>query len=327
MQLSTATWAELMRTRTLVGTDAAFMSAVERIQHLSGCRVHIERASHEIRLFGPKVSSDIAANLMGQFQTMCSEQAVQTSNLEGLSCETLQKIAHSGSVSLRIEGQTVSVLGFDFAVVEAANELRRYISSPESFQARDYNVAMGKEVSRLLSTLKPDEVQSNAMMEPPVMPVGHAHATVETWQDTGLQAICPTCNLVVRGNFCVHCGQPSPGVLPSNVMASFTAFPMVQMPHRGTEDHIMSQSKPGTSPVIPYLHDSFGQSIVPMQFMPSGFVPFCLPAGMVPVCDPGTLKGSSCAGPPQQPQQQSTLIPCVPMQEVQGPARSKGKGH
>lgn len=327
-QLSTASWAELMRTRTLVGTDAARMSGVERIQHLSSCRLHIERASQEIRLFGPKAATAMAAKLVDQFQNMCSEQAVRASDLERLSSETLHQIAHSGSVSLRVEGRTISVLGFDFAVREAAKELRRYMSSPESFQARVYNEAMGTEVWRLLSTLKPDEVQSHAVAEPAVAPVGQAHANIETWRDTGQQPMCPTCNLMVKGNFCVHCGQPSPAALPSNVMAGFTAFPVVQMPHRGTEDPILSQSKAGTSPVIPYLQDSFAQSMVPMQFMPSGFVPVCVPAGMVPVCDQGTLKGMTCAGPPQQPpQHQPTLIPCVPMQELQGPASSKGKGH
>jgi len=321
-QLTAAAWAELMRTRTLVGTDTASMSAVEWIQRLSSCRVHIERANQEVRLFGPKAATATAAQLVERFQKMCSEQAVWTSDLERLDSEILGQIAHAGSVSLRVEGQTVSVLGFDFAVAEAAKELRRYTASPESFQARNYNEATGTEVSRILSTLKTDEAPSQPAADPAAMPGAQTHAHI----DTGQQLLCPTCNMAVKGNFCVHCGLPRSAARPSCVMPNSTGVPMAQMPHRGTEDAIPSQLKLETFPGIPFVPDTFTQPMVPMQFMPTGFVPVCVPAGMMPVCDPSTFEGLACAGTLQQAQQQPTLIPYIPAQDMKGQGGGKGKG-
>jgi len=160
--VSAAVWAELMRTRTLVEGPAVSKSAVERIQHLSGCRVHIERSKHEVRLFGPKSASAVADLLLNELEEMCTENLVDTPDAQRLSSDVLHQIAHSGSVSMRLEPQQIAVLGLRCAVEPAVAELKQYMANPDQFEPWRNLDATNSAVAAALSKLNSDRHLSSA---------------------------------------------------------------------------------------------------------------------------------------------------------------------
>jgi len=130
--VTAALWAELMRTRTV---QDASLAAIECIQQHSECRVHIERSKHEVRLFGPNFAVSVADRLLDELGKMCTEKIVMA-NIANLAAETLHQIAHTCSVTLRVEGQEIFVLGLSANVHKAGEEMQRYVTSPGSFELR-----------------------------------------------------------------------------------------------------------------------------------------------------------------------------------------------
>ena len=149
--VSAAVWAELIRTRALVEGPTVSKSAVERIQHLSSCRVHIERSKHEIGLFGAKSASAVADRLINDLEEMCTECLVNTPDAQRLSSDVLRQIAHFGSVSMRVEPQQIAVLGLSCAVEPAVAELKQYMANPNHFEPCRNADAMDSAVAAALS--------------------------------------------------------------------------------------------------------------------------------------------------------------------------------
>lgn len=160
--VSAAVWAELMRTRTLVEGPDVSKSAVEQIQHLSGCRVHIERSKHEVRLFGPKSAGVVADRLINELEEICAEYSVDTPNPQVLSPDVLHAIAHAGSVSMRVEPQQIAVLGLSCAVESAVAELTQYMANPDHFEPCRNPDATNSGVAAALSKLNADRHLSSA---------------------------------------------------------------------------------------------------------------------------------------------------------------------
>eukprot|EP00913_Durusdinium_trenchii_P030834 g28878.t1 len=103
--------------RTRMSEDAS-SSVVQRIQQLSNCRVHIERTSKEVRLFGPKAAVAAASQLL------------DAPHLVG---EKIQMIAQQECVTINFESNSAraTILGFEFAVSSALRVLEAYEANPE----------------------------------------------------------------------------------------------------------------------------------------------------------------------------------------------------
>lgn len=125
MAVTCAVWSELMRERSNPDTTK---SVVAKIQEVSGCRVHIERTSKEIRLFGPNDAVPVAQQLLDQLDGLCIEETVDMNCPKYLDVEMLHAFAHEFGVALQVEEKQVIVLGISGAVKAAAQELRDYDS-------------------------------------------------------------------------------------------------------------------------------------------------------------------------------------------------------
>jgi len=238
LSVTAAVWAELMRTRKI---DDMTQAAVARIQHESGCRVHIDRNSQDVRLFGRQDKVVVAQRLLEQLEPMCVAEAVHMKGPMPLDAEQLQVFAQVFGVGLQLEQRQITVLGIAGAVAEAAKELRK------SNLGAGLEVSMHSEAARLaiseaMASLQGDGdashddpysyVQMNNLGMHPVSrnamqgtaptkfatsraPVNMNHFShpaaapqlqIQTAQDTGGGA-CVTCG--DSSNFCVHCGKPA----------------------------------------------------------------------------------------------------------------------
>mmetsp|Transcript_41208 Transcript_41208/g.132704 ORF Transcript_41208/g.132704 Transcript_41208/m.132704 type:complete len:469 (-) Transcript_41208:413-1819(-) len=126
--VSAALWAEFMRTRTIQGTEAL----IERLQEGCGCRVHIERSQHEVRIFGDSEAVAKADKLLEDLASQCTQSEVGVADRSALSARALDALARSSGVSLRVEQDCVMVLGMQDAVAKAIGPLREYIGDPTS---------------------------------------------------------------------------------------------------------------------------------------------------------------------------------------------------
>jgi len=123
LQVTAAVWAELMRTRK--NSDSS-LAAVARIQEQSGCRMHVERDSQKVQLFGPKEETAVGQYLLRELETICIEDTVESKYCPRLDSEELHAFAQEFGVTLEIQDTQISVLGIEGAVMEAVRELRGY---------------------------------------------------------------------------------------------------------------------------------------------------------------------------------------------------------
>lgn len=126
LQVPPKVWAELMRTRH-EGPSAI----VEVIQKQSGCRLHIERTRHEVRLFGDTKAIGEATELLSDLADKCSEEAVLLKQGSWPSAEALQSMALKNKVTFRCEEHQVIALGLTEAVSAAVKELYDSMSQRE----------------------------------------------------------------------------------------------------------------------------------------------------------------------------------------------------
>lgn len=220
-----AAWAELMRTRM----SETSSSVVHRIQQLSNCRVHIERTSKEVRLFGPKVAVAAASHLLDELQQMCIETLVEFDAGVQLSGEKIQQIAQQQCVTIVFEegdGQAprANVLGFEFAVSSALSVLEQYEANPKmniqegisepvlsSLAAALSKLSLGENESGASTTgstsrAAPAEDSEDASSEGLEAGEGTANQGVNQHQANQSCCNCPTCGAT---NFCVSCGSPN----------------------------------------------------------------------------------------------------------------------
>lgn len=221
-----AAWAELMRTRM---SDAS-CSVVQRIQQLSNCRVHIERTSKEVRLFGPKVAVAAASHLLDELQQMCIETLVEFDAEVQLSGEKIQQIAQQQCVTIVFEEgdgpvPRANVLGFEFAVSSALSVLQQYETNPKMKIQEGISEPVLSSLAAALSKLSLGENESGASTTGSTTraaPAEDSDASSEGLEagETGTanQGVnqnqqshqsccnCPTCGAT---NFCVSCGSPN----------------------------------------------------------------------------------------------------------------------
>jgi len=243
LSVTAAVWAELMRTRKI---DDMTQAAVARIQHESGCRVHIDRNSQDVRLFGRQDKVVVAQRLIEQLGPMCVAEIVHMKGPMPLDAEQLQVFAQVFGVGLQLDQRQITVLGITGAVAEAATELRK------SNVGAGLDVGTPSEAARLaiseaMASLQGDGdagndaaygyIQANNISMQTVSrngmqgagptkfatsraPVNMNHAsrsaaapkmrTVQEIEGTGGGGgggACVTCG--DSSNFCVHCGKPA----------------------------------------------------------------------------------------------------------------------
>lgn len=117
--VTSAVWAELMRTRILQDES----SVLYRLELASGCRIHIERKQNEVRLFGPPDAASTANKLLDDFAAEVTEVSFDM-NTTQMSEESLLALAHKCGVSLRVEDDQVIILGLHANVEYAGREFK-----------------------------------------------------------------------------------------------------------------------------------------------------------------------------------------------------------
>jgi len=313
--VTAALWAELMRTRTV---QDASLAAIECIQQHSECRVHIERSKHEVRLFGPNFAVSVADRLLDELGKMCTEKIVMA-NIANLAAETLHQIAHTCSVTLRVEGQEIFVLGLSANVHKAGEEMQRYVTSPGSFELRTTLQSSQDAAAAALSKLQGDgnaRTFSAALSDPRTTTSGslcdlttqgeddsdHSTETAAVGKElrqSRKQSLeqtpaapscghhCPTCG---AANYCVRCGHPTgaagSGMVTSMSLAAFASMPRHQVQMEGAMPMWGCNPMPQGEQQTPQM---------PQHFIQQGMVPVCFPgfpAGMYPNMA-GMMKDSS----------------------------------
>jgi hypothetical protein len=194
-------WAELLRTRTLQeGTQAI----VAQIQQESGCRIHIERSRHEVRLFGDAEAVVIAERLLHELDKDCTEATVPMRTDSNIA-PALQSLAHSCGVTLRLDENQVAVLGKRDPVAKAVKELNSFLADPQ--------------LRFVHQPSKPFTGQGEEAAE--ATPIGSE--SDENDDDKIQGSACPTCGACP---FCASCGAVTAS-LPQNVSCpENTAMPM-----------------------------------------------------------------------------------------------------
>uniref|UniRef100_A0A7S1W2J9 Uncharacterized protein n=1 Tax=Alexandrium catenella TaxID=2925 RepID=A0A7S1W2J9_ALECA len=126
-----AVWAELMRTRTLQSSKQAI---VLLIQELSGCRIHIERSRHEVRIFGPQDGIVVAEKLLEELEKRCAQKVLPAHDPASLDVDVLQKISEELGVAVQLEEAEVVVMGLADRVPIAVREISKYMEDSEFYQ-------------------------------------------------------------------------------------------------------------------------------------------------------------------------------------------------
>ncbi|CAJ1358408.1 unnamed protein product [Effrenium voratum] len=159
-QISRAAWAELMRTRTT--SDAS--SALAQIQQQSGCRVHIERAKNEVRLFGSKTCVEQGAKLLTSLQAICTEQEIPIKTAS-LPLEVLNSFAQALCVTFRLEDDRLIVLGLIPVARQAAQQLALCLPAGVQTVPQQVLQAAQQQVERQVSWLRLDGSPSTTASE------------------------------------------------------------------------------------------------------------------------------------------------------------------
>lgn len=121
-KLSVPAWAELMRTRMIEGPT----SIVAEIQRATGCRLHIERGSTEVRLFGPHKAVQRADLALERLEGYCSETVVKIHHPDA-DPDWLVDISKEFCASFRLlENRNVWMMGFKTAVDLAIPSINLY---------------------------------------------------------------------------------------------------------------------------------------------------------------------------------------------------------
>lgn len=122
-ELSAAVWHELHRTRKGFG-------GLNLIHKLTGCRLHLQRDTSQVRLFGTAPCVAKASALLDRLEEMCTEERV-TGPAHQLDQNMLDKIACETCVTLWIAGSELYLMGFKAAIEDALAEIKRLISFPD----------------------------------------------------------------------------------------------------------------------------------------------------------------------------------------------------
>eukprot|EP00441_Pelagodinium_beii_P040398 CAMPEP_0197638248 /NCGR_PEP_ID=MMETSP1338-20131121/13230_1 /TAXON_ID=43686 ORGANISM="Pelagodinium beii, Strain RCC1491" /NCGR_SAMPLE_ID=MMETSP1338 /ASSEMBLY_ACC=CAM_ASM_000754 /LENGTH=319 /DNA_ID=CAMNT_0043210795 /DNA_START=108 /DNA_END=1067 /DNA_ORIENTATION=+ len=257
--VSAEVWAELMRTRAMPSTSSKV--SVERVHELSGCRLHIERQTKEVRIFGPREAVAIASRLLDEMAELCSKEELQSVDKDLLEPEVIEVISNACGVTVSMQDSAVTVLGLRNAVAKAAQELRASVEDPQKYQ-------QSKRYHKLKSQLEQPsqvEAEANTSSASPSSQMPQKSALKQESMGNGNdvskkltdQGVCPTCN---AHPFCQQCGL--------TVMKDPMMFAAGQLP--------MGQSQPSFAAPWPYQ-----MVYMPMQPVEAANGARMAPAGML----------------------------------------------
>jgi len=222
---TSALWAELMRTRTSSSIGEA---AVARIQHLTGCRIHIERTVRQVQLLGPDNATAVAQQLVQKLETMCKEEVMLVDNTSTLDTQVMQAFADEFGITLQVEEGQIRIMGIAAAAAEACTQFA------ESLRVGSLEIAgNGSEICRIavraaIAELKvdgvyiddqycvPDPIEEGTSQLmgaviaklPPSMEEAAAQpqpAPQQAARNSRSYGACATCGC--SANFCVKCGH------------------------------------------------------------------------------------------------------------------------
>ncbi|CAK9013074.1 Uncharacterized protein SCF082_LOCUS11772 [Durusdinium trenchii] len=277
-QIPTAAWTELMRTRM---SEDASSSVVQRIQQLSNCRVHIERTSKEVRLFGPKAAVAAASQLLDEFQQMCLETRVEFDE-NHLTGEKIQMIAQQECVTINFESNSAraTILGFEFAVSSALRVLEAYEANPEMEVQEMAKAEATAQIAEALAKLSlGDESGASTAGSTTKIPLEDSdYSEVEAKEEAATGAInqvsqgyCnnnqhhPCCSCLTCGatSFCVSCGSANENF----------QFYQVQVMQMGGQPQMMMNMQPMTMQMPGQVFGNVMQVCMPMQMQQMQGVP------------------------------------------------------
>eukprot|EP00931_Biecheleriopsis_adriatica_P096101 TRINITY_DN6974_c0_g1_i1.p1 TRINITY_DN6974_c0_g1~~TRINITY_DN6974_c0_g1_i1.p1 ORF type:complete len:373 (+),score=68.21 TRINITY_DN6974_c0_g1_i1:18-1136(+) len=303
--VTSAAWTELMRMRKI----ETGMTALNRIQEQSGCRVHIERSKHEVRLFGPRATASVADRLLDQLEKLCIEQHVPAASCANLAESKLEAIASGCGVTFKLEQGGIRVLGLKFAVAEAVNDLIDCMVNPE-FKPREPLAEPSPRMIAALSELQATADEAAAVAAASQSPCvrGQADFPDESSQDqsaftqrprpsgntargtardpmhvSGAEPIrCWNCGCTNVRRFCGTCGMPSQGPPTSQKPVSSDPYGSAYLPEMKEVS-----SDPYGSAYLPEMKAGWQEHVPRAEFHGPGQLPFppglsaLLAAGMV----------------------------------------------
>jgi hypothetical protein len=186
-RISAAMWAELLRTRKL---QSGAEAAVSRIQLQSGCRIHVERGSQEVHLFGDMESVATADALLKELDQHCMEETIKL-DAESFNSVALQEIANSCGVTLQTGKDYICILGLRDSVRKAVATVNE----------RREDLELLSDLPAPLAHERPVVKEFNKSPAPVPMPI----PDVAKNDGKIKNKICPTCGACP---FCASCGHP-----------------------------------------------------------------------------------------------------------------------
>jgi len=263
--VSTAVWAELMRTRTLQDSR---QSVLMRLQEESGCRIHIERSSREVRIFGTEADVQVAEQLLDDLDASVTEAALDI-DVSLISELVLESLMHSRGVMVQVEGGSIKIFGKKDAVSNAVEDIREYVANPHSNRLLEVKAKMPPHEE--VTPARPVPTSNTMQMSKQEAEQQGGQAMAKA----GMGQSCHTCG---AANFCPCCGNP---VWSKNAMQSYAGGNMgVQAPQK----EAMMQGQMGGYQLVGMPGDiqSMGssQQYMPVQYI-GGQAMVMVPQGMV----------------------------------------------
>jgi hypothetical protein len=222
----------MMRTR-LLDEGGGILS---QIQDESGCRIHIERKLHEVRLFGLPEQRSAANKLLDSFAREVKEANVEVSTAAMIE-ESLQSIASSCGVTFLTRNDGLVVLGLIRNVDKAIQEIEQNRRPKSGFEVnaetrQTYRPSYSQPMVSPCATAATTQYvrEASGRNTPAVKQSAHtqhsptAHGAHGSVQEN---SACPTCGC---GKFCTSCGaqisawqytpmvMPQQGYFPANAM-------------------------------------------------------------------------------------------------------------
>lgn len=120
VDISSAMWTELMRCRREDEAEGSPLT-LSKVQEIVGYRVHVERDSLALRIFGPKNMESSAAILLRRLEELCVKEVLKLP--EDCDWNEIKMLQKSSNLTLRVEGDFVELEGIQSAVLEMKQEL------------------------------------------------------------------------------------------------------------------------------------------------------------------------------------------------------------
>eukprot|EP00439_Symbiodinium_sp_Y106_P060319 s2205_g8.t3 len=277
-QVPLKVWVELMRTRTLSLDDLAEpkIVSVAWVQECSGCRLHIERSSCEVRIFGSQSGAAIASKIIDEPGLATSTSLGSHSGHKVDETETVD-VEMWRSHSDCLAGLGIAVLGLEANVARAISQLELFLDDPQGYGLPD----AGKQLPPV----------QEARPKAPATSLPKVDAEPKRADN-----VCPTCG---SGPYCSNCGQlvwrhgytPNQGTCVSPAR-QYQFVVMQPMEAAGNMNCMM----PNMQPMQPM---QTMQPMQPMQSMQSPMMPMCMPMAVaVPLTTGCSLAIQACCSEP-----------------------------